>query len=190
MSWLAQGIELKSCGHHLGEPPCLMLPVHCWFGGCLCLWTGELDLLVVMWGDAYGNRVGPCSWWTNHIRVWVETIDVEVRRRCAWLWWSLAWVCRQLWCQTCIGVGDRRTTPWWGGLWRLKDLGGQPDLGWWKICYYRNRRELPAGYWELWLRSCKRENLRMWMLVYAGVVLPSTPRDSVFRQVGSVTVVS
>ena len=30
----------------------------------------------------------------------------------------------------------------------------------------------------------------MWMLVYAGVVLPSTPHDLVFRQVGPRTIVS
>ena len=75
-----------------------------------------------MWGDAYGNRLGPCSWWTNHIWVWVGTIDVEVRKRCVWLWWSLAWVCRRLWCWTYIGVGDHRTTPWWGGAWEVERL--------------------------------------------------------------------
>ena len=126
----------------------------------------------------------------GHVSQQVGTIDVEVRKRCVWLWWSLAWVCRRLWCWSYIGVGDRRITPWWGRLWRLKDWGDQPDLDWWKICYYQNRRKLPAGYGELWPWPCTRENLRMWMLVCAGVVLPSTPRDLVFRQVGSITIVS
>ena len=62
------------------------------------------------------------------VSVW-GTIDAKVRKRCVWLWLGQAWVCRQLWCCNDIGVGDRRTTPWWGGLLRLKDWGGPPDLG-------------------------------------------------------------